>query len=228
MAGPIEQFYHGRIHEVVELQDDSAFSSGFDVLDFLPNQLRKARARRVRAHNQMLEPRTLVVVGEKTEEVRHFLGDARVGSEVSEVAEHLGPLLVEVAGADVRHTVGGDTLTAGDQKQLGMHLQACNPKSHLNAGFLQDVRHADVVLLVKPRIQFNDCHDLLAVVCCVDEGIDDTRIVGNTVEVNVNRFDRRVDRCFAHQIHHMPEIMVGVIQQNVLAQHLLNQAALTF
>ena len=112
------------------------------MLDFLPNQLRKARA--CVYGLQMLEPRTLVVVGKKTEEVRYFLGDASVGSESK--VEH-GPL-PEVAGADVRNAVGGDTLAAGNQKQLGMHLQTCDPKAHLNPSFLQDIRHANIVLLV--------------------------------------------------------------------------------
>ena len=167
-------------------------------------------------------------MGKKTEEVRYFLGDARLGSEVSKVAEHLGPLLVEIAGADVCEAVGRDTLAAGDQKQLGVHLQSRDPKTHLNPGFLQDIRHADVVLFVKTSIQFNDRHDLFAVVCCVDQGVDDARIVRNAVEVDVNGFDRRVNRRLAHQIHDMPKIVVGIIQQNVLAQHLLDQAALAF
>ena len=122
---------------------------------------------------------------------------------------------MEIACADVGVTSHAALVFPGDEDELGVHLQLGNPKTDHHPCLLQHVADADVLLLVKARRQFHHDLHVLSVAGGVHQRVDHQAVLGDTVQVDLNGSDARVDGRFTQQIHHMHKLVVRVVQQDV-------------
>ena len=172
----------------------------------------------------MAEDPALVIVLEEGKQPLDLAGDAPVGRQQGEVAEHAGRGLIEVAGAHVRIVSLDAAFLTRDEQELGVRLEAGHPEDDLDARLLQGLRDLDVVALVEPRLQFDHHLHLLAVERSTGQRVDDVRILRHPIEVDPDGLDFRIDRRLPQQVHQLGEGVIGIMEQDVPPRNLLEIA----
>ena len=80
--------------------------------------------------------------------------------------------------------------------------------------------------LVEAGAQFHQSGDLLAVVGGLDQRLDDGRITAGAIERNLDREHLRIGRGALDQFDNRIETFVGMMQQNILFAHDLENVGL--
>ena len=102
-----------------------------------------------------------------------------------------------------------------------MRLQPDHAVDHVRAGFLEPPRPLDVVRLVETRAQFDQRRHLFAGVGGIDQRLDDRRIAARAIERDLDREHLRIGRRALDQLHHRVVTFVGMMEQNILPPHRL-------
>ncbi len=120
-----------------------------------------------------------------------------------------------VARADMGVQAQTAVVLAYDENHLAVGLETDYSVGHVDAGFLQPARPADVGGLVEARLELDHDRDLLAVLGGVDETIDNLGTVRSAVKSHLYRLDLGVAAClFQKSLHGGREGIVGMLHQN--------------
>ena len=110
--------------------------------------------------------------------------------------------------------------SANHQRHLGVNLQAAHAVNHVRPGPLQLPRPADVALLVETGLEFDQCHDLFAVLGGGPECAQQPPVVSGAVERLLDRQHVRVGGGGLQKGQYPSEAVVGVVQQLITALQL--------
>ena len=134
-------------------------------------------------HQQLLVAAVQVAHEHILEEVHRIRSNDRVGSEQGKVGVEGGGFFVEIASADLGDIAQTAVfLPAGNEADLGVALVAFDAVYHPAAGLLQLLGPFDVVLLIKPRPEFHQHGDRLAVFRCGAEVFGHSRVAGQPID----------------------------------------------
>src|SRR5882672_5985729 len=86
------------------------------------------------------------------------------------------------------------SLAAYDERRLGVNLEIRESVDDVDAGLLERARPADVSILVETRLQLNQRHALLPLLCRFDQCGNDGRVLARAIQRGLQCDDRRIAR----------------------------------
>ena len=184
--------------------------------DFAVDQAQQMVLHGKGGHQQLLVAAVQVAHEHILEEVHRIRSDDRVGSEQGKVGVEGGGFFVEVAGADLGDIAQTAVfLPAGDEADLGVALVAFDAVYHPAAGLLQLLGPFDVVLLIKPRPEFHQHGDRLAVFRCGAEVFGHSRVAGQPIDGHLDGEHLGVVGGLPEQPQEGLHRLVGIEQQDI-------------
>ena len=216
--GVVEGVDHGRVDQVVGLDDDAAL---FPRLCLGPDEVDDRLPQEGGRHQQLAVADVTGVAGEEVEELGEVVANVAVGGQQPEIGVEARRAGVVVAGPDVAVAADALVLLADHQRGLAVGLEPHNPVHDVNARFFQRARPADVGLLVEAGFHLDQHGHLLPGLGRLDERPDHGAIARGAVQRLLDGEDAGIGGGLLDEgLHRGGEGVVGVVDQDVaLGQH---------
>src|SRR5262245_1437743 len=93
------------------------------------------------------------------------------------------------------------SLTANDERRLAMSLESDDSIPHMDPGFFERPSPNNVCLLVMPRLEFDECGDLFAVLGGAGQCVDDRTTTAGAIQRLLDCLDLRVICITLDKVH---------------------------
>ena len=173
-------------------------------------------ARWVGCDDQLVPVVALRVARQQVEERAGVFAELAAAGEEAQVGVEAGRRRVVVAGRQVHVAADAVVLAAHHQRRLAVGLEADDSVDDVNAGFLEHAGLVDVVFLVEPGLQLDECRHLLAVFGGPRQRRDDRVRLGRAVQGHLDRQRLRIFRGLFDELDDRSERLVGMMNQDVV------------
>ena len=143
-------------------------------------------------YNQMIIHPVQIADRHVLKKYRRVLSDLLIGSHQRIICVHLRCLFIVISCSDLSDITDLIFISVCDQTDLRVHLVSLKPINYPASGLFHPLRPVDIILLVKTRPQFNKSGYLLAVLRCGAQVFHKPRLLGQTVDCDLNRHNIRV------------------------------------